>query len=89
LWFEADVTLKGTMAAYRPIDNIYTIGRCCSGTASVANNDCASEHKTLVEFADADPDPETGKCTAISSVSNLKGVPVFLVHPRADLSSRK
>jgi hypothetical protein len=89
LSFEPDGTLKGAMAAYRPIDNIYTIGRCCSGTASVANNDCASEHKTLVEFADGDPDPETGKCTAISSVSNLKGVPVFLVHPRMDLSSRK
>ena len=87
--FQPDGTLKGFLAAYRPIDNIYTVGRCCAGTASVANNDCASEHKTLVEFADGYPDPETGKCTAISSVSNLRGIPVFLVDPGADLSSRK
>ena len=82
-------TLKAVLAAYRPIENIYTVGRCCSGTASVANNDCASEHKTLAMMADGYPDPDTGQCTAVSSASNLKGVPVFLVHPRAEQSSRK
>lgn len=84
-----DGSLTGMMAAYRPIENIFTVGRCCGGTASVANNDCASEHKTLVAMADGYPDPETGTCTAISSVTNIKGIPVFIVQPKVDLSSRK
>ena len=86
---EPDGTLTGLMASYRPIENIFTIGRCCKGTASTANNDCASEHKTLARLADGYPDPDTGQCTRISSASNLKGVPVFLVPPRGELSTRK
>jgi hypothetical protein len=89
LTIEPDGRLAGMMAAYRPIENIFTVGRCCAGTASVANNDCASEHKTLVAFADGYPDPETGTCTAISSVTNIKGIPVFVVQPKPELSSRK
>jgi hypothetical protein len=74
--------LYGTMASYRPIENILTRTRCCKGTASVANSDCASEHKTLVMMADGYPDPATGQCTMISSAVNFTGVPVFIVHPR-------
>jgi hypothetical protein len=84
-----DGTVDGLMASYRPIDNIFTIGRCCKGTASTANNDCASEHKTLAMLADGYPDPETGQCTKISSASNLKGIPVFIVPARAEPSSTK
>ncbi|HWW84351.1 MAG TPA: hypothetical protein VNZ26_12150 [Vicinamibacterales bacterium] len=89
LTLRPDGTLEGLMAAYRPIDNIFTIGRCCKGTASTANNDCASEHKTLAMLADGYPDPETGQCTKISSASNLKGIPVFIVPGRPELTSRK
>jgi hypothetical protein len=86
---QPDGTLKGLMASYRPIENIFTVGRCCAGTASVANNDCASEHKTLVMMADGNPDPATGQCTTISSANNFRGVPVFLVSPRGQLSTRQ
>jgi hypothetical protein len=75
---QPDGTLMGVLAGYRPIENIFTVGRCCKGTASVANTDCASEHKTLAAMADGYPDPETGKCTMISSASNIKGIPVFI-----------
>ena len=85
---EADGTLSGLLASYRPIDNIFTTGRCCKGTASTANFDCASEHKTLAMLADGNPDPETGQCTRISSASNLKGIPVFAAAERGDLSSK-
>jgi hypothetical protein len=84
---QPDGTLTGLMGAYRPIDNIFTVGRCCKGTASTANNDCASEHKTLAMMADGNPDPDTGLCTSISSASNLKGIPVFVVG--SELSSTK
>ena len=75
---QQDGTVTGMLAAYRPIDNIFTIGRCCKGTATTANTNCASEHKTLALMADGHPDPETGKCTTISSASNFKGIPVFI-----------
>ena len=78
LSIEADGTLGGLMAAYRPIENIFTRGRCCKGTASTANNDCASEHKTLVLMADGHPDPATGQCTTISSAANFTAIPVFI-----------
>ena len=84
---QPDGTLTGLMGAYRPIDNIFTVGRCCKGTASTANNDCASEHKTLAMMADGYPDPDTGQCTSISSASNLKGIPVFIA--RGERSSTK
>jgi len=75
---QPDGTLKGMMAAYRPIENIFTVGRCCKGTASTANTNCASDHKTLVMMADGDPDAETGKCTTISSAMNFTAIPVFI-----------
>jgi hypothetical protein len=78
LAIEPDGSLSGVLAAYRPIDNIFTVGRCCKGTASTANTNCAAEHKTLALMADGYPDPETGKCTMISSASNIRGVPVFI-----------
>src|SRR4029077_13843647 len=86
---QPDGMLKGTMASYRPIENILTRTRCCKGTASVANSDCASEHKTLVMMADGYPDPATGQCTMISSATNFTGMPVYIAPPAEKLSSRK
>ena len=83
-----DGTLEGLMGSYRPIENL-GIGRCCKGTASTANYDCASEHKTYALMADGYPDPETGACTMISSANNLKGIPIFIASNRGELSSRK
>ena len=73
-------TFTGVMGNYRPIDNIhlaqYAGGR---GTASTANNDCASEYNTLQQMADGYPDPVTGECTMISAAQNITGIPAFLV----------
>ena len=89
LTFQPDGSITGVMANYRPIDNIFTVGRCCKGTASTANTDCASEHKTLAAMADGYPDPETGQCTMISSATNLTGVPVFIAAATGETSSRR
>ena len=78
LSLQQDGTISGVLAAYRPVENIFTVGRCCKGTASTANNDCASEHKTLAMLADGYRDPDTGQCTMISSATNLKGIPIFI-----------
>jgi hypothetical protein len=89
LSLEPDGTARGVMASYRPIENIFTVGRCSKGTASTANTDCASEHKTLALMADGYPDPDTGQCTMISSASNIAGIPVFIAPARGELSSEK
>ena len=82
LTMSPDGTFTGVMGNYRPIDNIYLSqyagGR---GTASTANNDCASEYNTLAQMADGYPDPETGACTAISAAQNVTAIPAFLVAP--------
>lgn len=75
-----DGTVTGILGGYRPIDNIATRYRCCKSAATAGNNDCASEHKTLVALADGYPDPDTGLCTMISSAQNVEGIPAFVVH---------
>jgi hypothetical protein len=82
LTLNPDRTFTGVMGNYRPIDNIhlsqYAGGR---GTASTANNDCATEYNMLARLADGYPDPATGACTAISAAQNVKGIPAFIVPP--------
>ena len=77
----SDGTMTGIMGAYRPIENITTEGRCCKSMASVANHDCASEHKTFVAMADGHPDPENGgQCTMLSAAQRVEGIPAFVIH---------
>ena len=78
---QPDGTMTGIMGAYRPIENITTEGRCCKSMASVANHDCASEHKTFVAMADGHPDPENGgQCTMLSAAQRVEGIPAFVIH---------
>jgi len=78
---QLDGTMSGIMGAYRPIDNITTTGRCCKSMASVANHNCASEHKTFVAMADGHPDPENGGlCTMLSAAQRVEGIPAFVIH---------
>ena len=75
-----DGTVKGLLGGYRPVENIATRYRCCRTAATAGNNDCASEHKTLVAMADGYPDPETGLCTMISTAQNVEGIKAFVMH---------
>ena len=77
---QPDGTVTGILGGYRPIDNIATRYRCCKSAATAGNNDCASEHKTLVALADGYPDPVTGQCSMISSAQIVEGIPAFVVH---------
>ena len=85
LTLSLDGTFTGVMGNYRPIDNIhlsqYAGGR---GTASTANNDCASEYNSLALLADGYPDPLTGECKAISAAQNITGIPAFIVPPSGE-----
>lgn len=52
------------------------------GALQVANGyTCPAVWDALHKYADGYRDPETGKCTAISTAMKIKAVPAFVIHP--------
>jgi hypothetical protein len=49
------------------------------GQAAVLGHTCNGAYYALHELADAHPDPQTGKCTSISTQYRIKAVPAFVV----------
>lgn len=49
------------------------------GAAFVLGHTCEGAYYALYEHADADPDPETGRCTSISTQYRLTAIPAFVV----------
>ena len=70
------------LGAYRTLTNIQK-GGSSSGSASVIGMDCPGYHAALRLLADGMPDPQTGKCTAISVAHHVAAIPAFVVHRRA------
>jgi len=50
-----------------------------SGQARVQGHTCHGAYYALHEYADGHPDPETGKCTSISTQYRIKAIPTFVV----------
>jgi hypothetical protein len=50
-----------------------------NGAARVLGYTCQGAYQSLYQHADADPDPQTGRCTSISTQYHLKAVPAFVV----------
>lgn len=78
----ADGTAKGLLGAYRTLANIQA-GGSSAGGASVIGMDCPGYHAALRLLADGYPDPETGRCTAISVAHHVAAIPAFVVHRTA------
>ena len=51
-----------------------------NGQAAVLGHSCNGAYYALHEFADADPDPSTGKCESISTQYRIKAIPAFVVN---------
>jgi hypothetical protein len=49
------------------------------GKAFVLEHTCEGAYYALYEHADADPDPETGRCQAISTQYEIRAIPAFVV----------
>lgn len=49
------------------------------GKAFVLNYSCEGAYQALYRHADADPDPETGACTSISTQYQIRAIPAFVV----------
>lgn len=79
LTFLPDGTVSGMLGGYRPFFEIFqsaAIGGI--GSATTAGIDCASQLATLRQMADGIRDPQSGKCTAVSSAMQLAAIPAFV-----------
>lgn len=86
---EPDGSMKGVLAGYWDIENVFDfltevyIGPVHLGR-SAANNIgymCAGVYHALPRVADGHPDPETGRCTSMSTVIDFEAVPAFVIKP--------
>ena len=50
-----------------------------NGQGAVQGHSCHGAYHALYEHADARPDPETGRCTWISTQYRIKAIPAFVV----------
>jgi hypothetical protein len=87
LELDGESGLKGLMGGYRTLANIQG-GGSSAGAGAVIGMDCPGYQAALRLLADGFPDPETGKCTAISVAHHVEGIPAFVIHPKPVATSR-
>lgn len=84
-----DGGMKGILAGYWDIENTFDfltevyIGPVHLGRAAANNIGymCSGVYHALPKVADGHPDPETGKCTSMSTVIRFEAVPAFVILP--------
>jgi hypothetical protein len=78
------VSARGMVAGYYGVDQL-TFYACGVGPiASSGFSDCPAIYKAAHEIADGHPDPDTGKCTTLSSAFNFSAMSAFIVHPESE-----
>jgi hypothetical protein len=85
LEFAADGGMTGWVGGFWDIEGFYdTYARQATrlGVFTVGFR-CPAMYHALRSEADAYPDPETGSCTAISTVFRMAGIPAFVILPDA------
>lgn len=81
-----DGTAKGDLAGYFDLKHAYWHNfHDEQGALQVANGfTCPAVWRALEQHADGYPDPETGRCKAISTAMKIEAVPAFVIHPPKD-----
>jgi hypothetical protein len=82
-----DGSIDGILAGYWDIANVFDfltevyIGPIHLGRAAANNIGymCSGVYHALPKVADGHPDPETGKCTSMSTVIKFAAVPAFII----------
>ena len=59
-----------------------------NGAAYVLGYTCNGVYHGLYQYADGHPDPETGKCTSISTQYRIQAIPAFVVDGRQEQSGQ-
>ena len=89
--FQLDLTptsANGLIAGYADVETYYKQLIRNDSTHHLSNGQISgiSLYKALSRLADAYPDPETGRNTAISTALDVKMAQVFIVHPDGEAS---
>lgn len=86
---QPDGSLKGLLGAYWDAENFWsmmnehTIGERHQGRNAAFNRGfmCAGLYHAIPRVADGHPDPETGRCTSISTALHFEARPAFVIRP--------
>ena len=83
LTLDEDGGAAGDMVGYADLKHTYWQNfHDERGALQVANGyTCPSAWRALETYADGIKDPETGKCTGISTAMKVEAVPAFVIHP--------
>jgi hypothetical protein len=73
----------GMVAGYYGVDQLMFYVGGLGPIQSTAISNCPSTHVAAHQLADGYPDPQTGKCTALSSAFNFSAVAAFVIHPKS------
>lgn len=77
----ADGGLKGVVGGYYDLETRWEhVVHAGVITSILTGYNCPGLFEALNKFADGYPDPETGKCTAISSAMRVGAIPAFVIH---------
>jgi len=69
---------NGTNGTGKPASHRLRLGSA-SGQARVLGHTCNGAYYAIHRLADAHPDPETGRCTSISTQYRIEAIPAFVV----------
>ncbi|MBK7948090.1 MAG: hypothetical protein IPK00_04995 [Deltaproteobacteria bacterium] len=87
---DADGRIEGIVGGYWDSENFWsmmndhTIGGTPQGRNAAFNRGfmCAGLHHAIPRVADGHPDPETGRCTSISTALHFEARPAFVIRPQ-------
>jgi len=85
----SDGRIKGIVGAYWDMENMFStlndqwIGQYHQGRNAARSRGfmCSGIYHAMPRVADGHPDPETGKCTSISTALHFEAVPAFVIRP--------
>jgi hypothetical protein len=78
---EEGETSSGMLAGYYDIELMYHQVMGIGGVQANAFMSCPGLFEAAHQYADGYPDPETGKCTALSAAWNIQAVPAYIIYP--------
>jgi len=81
---EDGAKVNGMASGYYGVDQLMFYIGGLGPISSTAISNCPSIYLAAHELADGYPDPQTGKCTALSSAYNFRAVAAFIIHPKAE-----
>lgn len=79
-----DGTAIGELAGYNDVESVYNMEFVMAPPILPKSwgYKCPAVYEAINRLADGYPDPETGKCTAISTAYRIEAAPAFLIHQK-------